>query len=443
MRRAATGSSPQLVRRLGPWSAVGLVIGITIGSGIFRTPATIAARVPDPWSMLSVWVVGGVVSLCGALSVAELAAALPQTGGWYVYVRESWGRPVAFLFGWSELVVIRASAVGAIATVFAEYLLRSIGYDAADAPTHVVAAIAIVAAGAINIRGVQLGALLTGLSTVGKFGALLMLVVLSLMLGAGSGGSAAHFAATAPVRPGLYGLALISVLWAYDGFADVSFAAGEIADPQRTLPRAIVGGTVAIVAIYLLVNVAYLYVSPIDRIAQSPLIAADTMQALFGAAAVRAVSIVVTVSTLGGLVGTMLAPPRVFFAMADEGLFFRTVARVHPTYRTPYVAIIVATLLGAVFVLTRTFEQLSDTFVLTIWPFYGLAVAGLYRLRAKRPDLPRPYRVPGYPIVPAIFLAGVVYLVGSAVIGDPLWTLVTFAIVLAGLPVYYVAFRGR
>jgi len=436
-----TTHESRLPRRLGFWSSIGVVIGVTIGSGIFRTPATIATRVPDPLLMLVVWAVGGVISLCGALSVAELAAAFPETGGWYVFVRESWGRLAGFLFGWSELVLIRASATGAVATVFAEYLLRSLGWAApSSSAVHYVAIAAIVLAGIGNIRGVRVGAWLTGISTVGKAAALVALTGASFLLGGGRGGSIDHFTGHAPVDAGLFGLALISVLWAYDGFADVSFNAGEVIAPQRTLPRAIVFGTIVIVAIYLLANAAYLFVHPIDRIALSPLIAADTMGAVFGRIGVSAVSVVVTISTMGGVVATLLGPPRVFFAMADDRLFFKAVARVHPRYQTPHVAIGFAMVLGSAFVLTRTFEQLADTFVLAIWPFYGLAVAGVYRLRRKWPDLPRAYRVPGYPIVPAIFLLGVVYLVANALVTDPLWTGVTFAIMLAGVPVYFAVF---
>jgi amino acid transporter len=241
----------------------------------------------------------------------------------------------------------------------------------------------------------------------------------------------------------MFGLALISVLWAYDGFADVSFAAGEVRDPQRTLPRAIVAGTLAIIGIYLAANMAYLYVTPVENIAASPLIAADTMQALFGQAGVAFVSVVVTISTFGALIAIMLSAPRIFFAMAGDRLFFDRIASVHPRYGTPHVAIGLSAALGVFFVLTRTFEQLADTFVLTIWPFYGLAIAGLYRLRRTRPELPRPYTVPGYPFVPAIFVAAVIYLVGNAIIADPVWTSVTFAIVLAGVPVYLLMFAPR
>lgn len=434
----------QLVRRLGLWSVIGLVIGVTIGSGIFRTPATIAARVPSAELMLLVWLLGGVISLCGALSVAELAASLPQTGGWYVFLREGWGPLAGFLFGWAELVLIRASATGAIATVSAEYFLRSAGYDAAayGIATHMLAAAAIVIAGWANVRGVQLGAAIAGASTIAKSGALVLLIAASAVLGGRSGASAANLTAGAgPVDAGLFGLALISVLWAYDGFADVSFAAGEVAEPQRNLPRAILLGTIAIVIIYVLANVAYLYVNPIDAVSRSPLVAADTMQALFGSAGATFVAIIVTISTFGTLNGIMLGPPRVFFAMADDGLFFRSVAKVHPRYGTPYVAILIAMVLGVAFVLTRTFEQLADTFVLSIWPFYGLAIAGLYRLRRTRPHLQRPYRVPGYPVIPAVFIAAVIYLVVNAIVSEPLWTSVTFGILLAGVPVYYFSFR--
>jgi APA family basic amino acid/polyamine antiporter len=435
-----------LPRRLGLWGSVGIVIGVTIGSGIFRTPASIADRVPDPQLILLVWLVGGLISMCGALSVAELAASLPRTGGWYLFLREAWGRPAGFLFGWAELVLIRASAVGAIATVCGEYLLRSIGVDplAQGLTTDLLAVGVILAATLVNIRGVHVGAAVAGVSTVAKFGALALLVLAALVLGGGTGASTANFAGTgAAVGGGLFGLALISVLWAYDGVADVTFAAGEIRDPQRTLPRAIIGGTAAILLIYMAVNVAYLYVTPAAGMATSALVAADTLQALVGPAGVTAVSVVVAISTLGALNATMLAAPRVFFAMAEDGLFFRRAAAVHPRYDTPYVAILLAGALGIVFVMTRTFEQLADTFVLSIWPFYGLGIAGLYRLRRLRPDLPRPYRVPGYPVLPAVFIAAVVYLVASALVADPWWTGATFALLLAGLPVYAVTVGRR
>jgi amino acid transporter len=436
---------PQLSRRLGYWSSIGFVIGMTIGSGIFRTPGQIAARVPDPLMMMAVWALGGAVTLCGALSIAELAASLPQAGGFYVFLREGWGRPTAFVFTWSELVLIRAAGLSGIATVFGEYFLRSFGYDPVlhPAAADYCAVAGIVVATIANVRGVQTGALMTSLTSTAKFAALAAIALTALLFGSRAEASAAHLAfGQAPVQPGLFGLAFISVLWAYDGFGDLSFLAGEVRDPERTLPRAIISGTLAIVAIYLTTNAAYLYVLPIDQVAKSPLIAADTMAALIGRTGASFVSIVVAISTFGAVNSDLLGAPRIFYAAAEDGLFFRTLGRVHPTYRTPYISILFSALLGIVFVLTGTFEQIADTFVLAIWPFYGLAVAGLYRLR-RRTDLARPYRVPGYPVVPAIFVGACVYLVVSALIGDPLWTGLTLGVVLAGIPVYYLAFGRR
>jgi basic amino acid/polyamine antiporter, APA family len=433
-----------LVRRLGLLSSIGIVVGITIGGGIFRTPAGIATRVPEPMMMLSVWVLGGLIVLCGALAFAELASSMPETGGMYVYLREGWGRPSAFLYGWAQAVLIRAAALGGISSVFGEYFMRVFGFDPAMHPqwADYLAAGAILFAAAVNIIGVQFGALFVGLSTITKFGALAALVLLSFVLGGSSGASWSNLSATtATVDAGVYGLALISVLWAYDGFADLSFASGEVKDPQRNLPRAIIIGTLAIIAIYVAANVAYLYMNPIEKVQSSRLVAADTMSSMFGQAGASFISVVVMISTFGSLIGSMLASPRIFFAMADDGLFFKQMAAVHPRFKTPYVAILFACVLGIAMVMTQTFEQLTDTFVLAMWPFYGLSVAAIYRLRKTQPHLQRPYKVIGYPVVPAVFVAAAAYLVINALITDPKWTSITFAVVLLGLPVYYALFR--
>jgi len=439
--------SEKLPRTLGLWSSIALVVGITIGSGIFRSPAGIARQAPNPMVMIGLWVAGGIVTLCGALSLAEIAAALPETGGIYAYLREAWGRRAAFLFGWSELVLIRASALGGIAVVFGEYLLRSFGID----PTaHVLlarglSAGAIAFAAAVNVRGANLGALIVGIATWAKFGALAVLVLASFALGAAHGASPAHLTAPSagPLATGSIGLALVSVLWAYDGWADLSFAAGEVKEPQRNLPRAIILGTLALIALYVLTNLAYLYVLPIEAIGRSPLVAADTMMALFGRAGVVLVSIFVMISSFSSLNGSMLASPRVFFAMADDGLLFRAISKVHARYKTPYVAILLAALLGMGLVMSRSFERLTDTFVLAIWPFYALGVAAIYRLRRERPELPRPYRAVGYPIVPAVFIASVAAFVINSLVNDTMNSAITFAVILAGLPVYSFAFDRR
>ena len=438
----------RLPRRLGLWSAVAVLVGSTIGSGIFRTPASIAARVPQPLPMLGVWVLGGALALCGALTYAELAALFPRSGGVFVYIREGFGRLPAFLFGWTELVLIRASALGAIATPFAEYLLRSLGYDPQlpqyAGVVHYVAAAAIVLTAALNYVGVRWSAIVLNLTTGAKYGALLLLVVLAFVAGRGDlghfGGSAAG--AAGPLSAGLFGLALVSVLWAYDGWGDLSFVGGEVRDPERNLPRALIAGTCAIIAIYLLVNVAYLYLLPIAQIARSPLVAADVAQLLVGRLGVGIIAVVVMVATFSTLLGSMLTAPRIFFAMADDGLFFASVARVHPRFRTPSVSILLTGALGVAFVLARTFEQLADQFVVAIFPFYALAAAAVFVLRRRRPDLPRPVRVLGYPVVPLLFVLASLLILGNALREHPGPTGLAFGIILLGVPVYLWWTRG-
>jgi amino acid transporter len=390
-------------------------------------------------------VVGGLLALAGALSLAELAAAFPESGGYYAYLRESWGRPVAFLFGWTQLVVLRASAIGGIALACGQYGWRVAGGDPVADPVaaQAVAIGAILFAAGVNLLGSRLGAAVVNASSSAKFVALVALAGAALAMGGSRGGSPAHFSSPAPVSVSAFGLALVSVLWAYDGFGDVSFAGGEVRDPQRTLPRAIIGGTVGVVVAYLLVNAGYVYVLSLPKVAASPLVAADTMTAIVGSGGAALVSALVAVSTFGALNADFLGSPRVFFAMAEDGLFFRAIARVHPRFHTPHVAILLTAALSIALVLSRSFEALTETFVIAIWPFYGLCVAGIFRLRRMRPDMPRPYRVAGYPIVPGVFLLAVVGFLANALVSEPLQTGLTFAVILAGIPVYLLAFaRG-
>ncbi|MFI5257426.1 MAG: amino acid permease [Gemmatimonadales bacterium] len=438
----AVGSAT-LKRQLGLWSAVAVLIGSTIGSGIFRSPAGIADRLPGPFPLMAVWVAGGLFALCGALTLAELSGALPETGGAYVFIREGWGRLPAFLFGWSELVLIRAASLGAISTTFAEYLLRVLGYDPSVAPytdyVHYVAAVAIILTATFNYVGLRWGSLVQNLTTLAKYGGLLFIIVLAFSLGLPRTGG--HYTPAVPAgsfHVAAFGLALVSVLWAFDGWADLSFVSGEVKDPRRTLPRAIIIGTVAVIVIYLLANLAYMAVMPVEEIRHSRLVAADVAQRLIGAPGVILVALTVMLSTFGTLNGTLLTSPRVFFAMADDGLFFRKVASVHPRFGTPYVSIVLVTALGVVFVLLRTFEQLADTFVTAIVPFYALAVGAIFVLR-KRANYDPPFRAPLYPIVPALFILATFFLLGNAII-DPSsrWqTLGVLGIVLVGIPVYY------
>jgi amino acid transporter len=426
----------RLPRHLGLGSAIAVLVGSTIGSGIFRVPAGVAQQLHAPGPVLLAWVIGGLVALFGALTYAELAAALPRSGGVFAYILEGFGPLPAFLFGWSELTVIRASALGAIATIFAEYL----GYFVRLDPVQVrwVAAGAILLMGALNYVGVSSAAVVMNLTTVAKFGALAALGLLAFTAHAGG---AAHFT---PVWPGglnlsFLGTALIAIMWTYDGWADLSFVGGEVKNPARTLPLALILGTMAIVLVYLLLNVAYIYLVPLDEMAGSKLIAATAADRipLFSGSGGAVVSGIVMLSCFGALTGSMMTGPRIFFAMADRGLFFRAIARVSPRFQSPSVAIWLATALGITYVLLNDFQQLADKFILGIWPFYALAVAAVFVLRRTRPDLPRQYRTWGYPVVPLLFLLASVAMVVNALWTDPVNTGITFAIILAGIPVYY------
>ena len=441
--------APTLRRQLGLWSAIAVLIGSTIGSGIFRSPAGIAAKLPGPLPLMAVWVAGGLVAICGALTLAEIAGVYPQTGGLYVYIREAWGRLPAFLFGWAEFVIIRAASLGAVSTTFAEYALRVRGYDPLVKPysdyAHYLAAVAIALVSIFNILGVRWGSLVQNLTTLAKYGGLAFIIMLAFAIGLPKTGG--HFTPAVPPGSfaiGAFGLALVSALWAFDGWADLSFVGGEVKDPQKNLPKALIIGTLAVVAIYLLANLAYLSVFTVEQISQSRLVAADAAEVLVGSWGVSFVAITVMLSTFGTLNGTLLTAPRIFFAMADDGLFFRALAKVHPKYETPYVAIITCAILGITFVLLRSFEQLADAFVTAIVPFYALGVASVFVLRRK-PGYAPPFRTPGYPIVPALFVLSSIFLIGNA-----LWsessrsaTIWVFAAILVGIPIYYAVFNRR
>jgi amino acid transporter len=441
----STQAPEALPRRLGLWSAIAVVVGITIGSGIFRTPASVTNRLPGPLPVFGVWIAGGIVAMCGALTLAEVAAAFPDTGGIFVFIRKSWGRLPAFLFGWAELAIIRAAAVGAIATTFAEYLLRVLGFDPGVAPydswVHYVAAVAIALIAALNYVGVRWGSLIQNVTTVAKYFGLLFIVIAAIVIGIPKTGG--HFTPLMP--PGSFsiapfGLALVSVLWAYDGWADLAFISGEVKDPERNLPRALILGTLAVIAIYLLANIAYMGVMPVGEIRHSKLVAADVALRLIGPAGVTFIALTVMLSTLGTLNGSILTNPRVFFAMAADGLLFRKIADVHPRFKTPYVAIALTAVLGIIFVLLRTFEQLADSFVTAILPFYALGVASIFVFRRRSAaEYSPPFKAPFYPIAPILFVLATLYLLVNALI-DPSsrWpTLAIFGVILAGIPVYY------
>ena len=441
-----TSPSPsRLPRSIGLWSAIALVIGSTIGSGIFRSPAGIAERLPGPAPLLAVWIIGGIFAICGALTLSEVSSAIPETGGLYAYLRDGWGRLYGFLFGWSQLVIIRAASLGAISITFAEYFIRVLGYDPRVAPystySHYLAAVAIVVTAGFNIAGVRRGAMVINLTTLAKYGGLLFIIVLALFVGLPKTGG--HF--TPAVPPGsfsvtAFGLGLVAVLWAYDGWADLSYAAGEVKDPQRNLPRALIGGTAAVIVIYVLANIAYLSVLDINEIRVSKLVAADVAEKLIGRGGVVFVSVTVMLSTFGTLSSVLLTSPRILFALADDKLFFKQIAAVHPRFGTPWTAIILVAIMGIAFVLAQSFERLTDTYVIAVLPFYALGVAAVFPLRKKAGYAPS-FRTPGYPVVPFLFIASTIFLLGNALLEPDtrMPTVIIFAVILAGIPFYMFA----
>ena len=434
----------RLPRKLGLWSTAAVLIGSTIGSGIFRTPAGVAERLDVPWLFLAAWALGGLVAVAGALSVAELAAMMPRSGGHYVYLRRAYGGLAAFLFGWTQLLVLRPAAYGAISVTCAEYLWRVLAIDESAAVlggisrAQLLAAALVILVGWVNYRGIERGAWIQNVSTLLKVCALLCLVVLGLST-LGTSAPAAMPAAQPSTLSlfSAFGLAMVPIMWSYDGWSDVGYVSGEVKDPQRVLPRAFLFGAAVVALLYVTVTVAYLLVIPLSSMPGKKLIAADVAEAVIGPVGVVLVSGAVALSTFGTLNGTLMTGPRVFYAMAEDGLFFKRLARVQPRYGTPGGAIALSVVLGVIFVSIRSFGQLADQFVIGIWPFYALGVAAVLVLRRREPDVERPYRAWGYPWVPAAFVLSAVLMLGNYVVSEPWTVLANVAVLLTGVPVYY------
>ncbi|MEO6067249.1 MAG: amino acid permease [Gemmatimonadales bacterium] len=426
----------RLPRNLGLWSAVAVLVGTTIGSGIFRVPRETAAVLGDPVAMLLLWVIGGGLTLCGALAIAELAAALPRSGGIFAYILEAWGPMPAFLYGWAELTVIRAAAVGGISLVFAAYLGEFVALSPVQ--ERYVAAVVIVLIALLNYVGVAYASAVMNGTTILKYGAMIGLALFAFTAG---DGSFPNFTTAVPgsvVTASAMLTALVPIMWTYDGWSNLSFVGGEVKEPGRNLPRALIFGAAAIVAIYLVVNAAYLYLLPVAEMAQAERVAAEAAKRipLFGAAGAAIISGIVMVSCFGSVNGSIMTGPRIFFGMAEQKLFFPAIARVSPRFQTPSVAIWLTAALGVAYVLQNDFAALADRFVLGVWPFYAMAVAGVYQLRRRQPDLPRPYRTLWYPVTPALFLLASLGMVVNAIVTHPAENGVTFGIILAGVPAY-------
>ena len=453
------GSTPQedsrgLARELGLLDSTFLVIGITVGSGIFLTTGVMAESLPHAGLLLVAWAVGGILTVAGALTYAELGAAMPEAGGQYVYLREAYGPLSAFLFGWVIFLVYQPGAVAAVATGFAVYLGYFVpalaidntlvsttlaGMQVSLSAGQFVAVATIIFLTLMNVRGLRLGALIQNVSTVLKVAAIGVFVLLGLWAGLRSGQELPTLIGggeTPSLLTG-FGVALIAVLWSYDGFTNLNFSAGEIKDPGRTLPRALIVGTVVITAIYLLVNVVYVLALPIEEMQGVLAVAEEAASALLGPWAVVFVAGAIAISTFGSTNGSILAGARVYYAMAKDRLFFRSVARVHRRYRTPHVSLWLQCFWACVLALSGTFEQLFTYATFAVILLYGAAAASVFTLRRTRPDLKRPYRVWGYPVVPAFFLGSVVALVINSLVQRPWESFSGLGVLALGIPVYF------
>lgn len=423
----------ELPRRLGFWAATSIVVGSVVGAGIFRVPSAVADGVGSVGGIALVWTLGGIVTTCGALALAELAAALPEAGGVFVYLREAYGSGVAFLYGWA-LLIIGPTGSAAVAAVFAEYL--GVFVPLSLVGRHLVASAVIAATATAGIRSVRGAGAIQTATAGAKVGALAGIIVAAFVLGDPANGSLGRGSPVGSMRFDGVGLGLVAALWAYNGFQEMASVAGEVRDPARTLPRALIVGMAVVVLVYLAANAAFLYILPFSTLRASPLVASDTMIHVLGAAGAGAVAAAIMLSTFGSVNGAVLARPRVFYAMAADGLLFRPLARVHPRYSSPHVAVATYAAVAIAFVWFRSFEQLTEAFVVGIWPFLAAAAAGVLVLRRTRPDLARPYRTPGYPIVPLVFVAGTLCVVISALVAHPATTFAGMGMTLLGVPVY-------
>jgi APA family basic amino acid/polyamine antiporter len=424
----------ELTRRLSLFDSIAIVVGIMIGGGIFLVPNLVARSLPSVTMITSVWVLAGVISFIGALGCAELGGAIPATGGQYVFVREAYGSPAAFLCGWSFFTVARTAQVAWLAVVFSIYISYWLPLPPAAAKLLSLAVLAVFTF--VNYRGVRFGAIVQNGFTLAKVTGILIIISAALLL---APKTPSHAVMAVPGASfGSFGVALIACLISYDGWAQLSFVAGEIRDPQRNIVRALTVGTLAVTTIYLLANVAYMRVLTVPEIAASEHVGAAATARVLGAAGGSVISALIVLSILGSLNGCFLTIPRVYFAQASDGLFFRSFADIHPKYGTPGFAILAQGAWAAVLVLTGSYESLADYALFGIWTFYALMIAAVIVLRRARPDLHRPYRMFGYPVTPLVFLAITLWFLGNMLVMKPLPAFAGLGLMLTGVPAYFL-----
>lgn len=432
-----------LRREVGVWLGAFVVVNATIGTGIFRTPAKVAQLTDGTTAYVAAWLLGGLIAACGALTIAELAASMPRTGGIYEYLRRAYGAPLAFVFAWTNLLLLVPSAAGSFARIAAESMGWLLGL-APDPRRETATAIAILlGCGVANLFGVRASATGQSFIAAAKYAGVGLLAAIGIIVVAAEAPVTATAAAPAANEAAIVGIfaALAAVMWTYDGWADLTRISGEVKDPARTLPRAIIGGTLAIIAIYLLANLGYLRTLGIDGLRASTtggnMAAANVASATLGSAGRLVFATLILVSCLGACWTNLLTAPRTFVPLAADGLFFRRVGDVAPSTGVPVVATVICMLLGAAYILFRSFEQLTDAFVVGYFPFYMLAIAAVFVLRRREPGLSRPFRVPGYPVVPLLFLAGASALLWAAFRTANETVALAFGVALAGVPVHF------
>lgn len=411
-------------------------VGTIIGSGIFLVPTTIALYMHSTSLVVLVWLVAGILTLFGALSIAELGAAMPRAGGQFVYLKEAYSPFWGFLYGWSSFWVINSATIAALAVAFATYL----GYfhSLTLLQIKLIAIAAIAAFTLLNIYGLRTGVWAQNIITFLKIGALLAIIFLGFFL---SGGETANFQPLLPdssfssIVP-LFGLALVAVLWSYDGWIQITYIGGEVKDPGRNIPLSLLISTLTLIAIYILVNIVFIFLLSLPVIAQSQLVASEAISTVLGSAGTTLAVLIILVSTLGGVHVNVMCCPRIYYAMARENLFFHSLAKIHPKHGTPVLALVVQGIWSALLVFSGSFDQLITYVVFASWIFYAMSCAGVIILRRKQPDLERPYRTWGYPYVPVTFVLFAGFLVLNTIVSDPRDALIGAGLILTGLPAY-------
>lgn len=427
----------ELKRQLGFFDATMINVGTIIASAIFIVPAGIALGLHATSLTVLVWIVGGIVSLLGALSIAELAAAMPRAGGAFVYLTEAYGPVWGYLYGWANGTVINPASIAAIAVGFAGYLGFFVPLGAWG--IKAIAIGSILALTLLNSLGVRAGALTQNVLTVLKIGILVALILIGFAL---PGGHVANFAPVWPTGSwssivGPFGVAMVAALWAYDGWIETTYVAGEVTDPGRNLPRAIIVSTVIAIALYVLVTVSFTYVLSPAKVAGSALVASDAAQVTLGRLGAGLVAAAILISTLGANNGIVLTAARIPYAMARDGVMFRLLGRVSPRYHTPVPSLLVQAAISILLTFTGTYDQLFTYVIFTEFLFYALMCAAVIRLRQTAPGLERPYRAWGYPVTPLLFIVFAAWLVGNTIVEKPIDSLVGTLILVAGLPLYF------